>query len=424
MATDNRSSLWRHADFMRVWLGQTISQIGSQVSFLALPLIATVLLDATPFQMGLLTAASSVPTLLVGLYAGVFVDRHRRRPILIAGDLGRALLLGLVPLAWMAGRLSVELLYVVALLGGMLSLFFDVAYQAFLPLLVPRDKLTDANAKSALGGTAAQLAGPSLAGWLIQLLSAPLAIAADAVSYLVSALMLARIRAKEPAPTAGANRRGVRSEAGEGLHVVFRDPRLRALAGGRSLLALFNAMLEAVVVLYLVRALGVGPALLGFIFSVGSAGFVVGALLPSRLAGRFGIGFAMIGGMMLVGLSDLLVPLAGGSRLIVIPLLVVAEFGFGLGLTVFNVNQVSLRQAIIPLRLQGRATATVHVLLAGFVPLGALLGGLAGELVGLRTTLILAALGELLAAIWIWRSPLRDLRVLPQAREEVVSETS
>jgi len=419
-----RSSLWHHADFMKLWAGQTISQIGSQISFLALPLVATMSLGASPLQMGVLTAASSLPSLLIGLHAGAVIDRHKRRPVLIASDIGRAALLGLVPVTWAMGILSMELLYVVALVGGMLTLFFDVAYQAFLPTIVDRDQLVEGNSKFALSAAGAETAGPAMGGWLVQLLTAPFAVAVDALSYLVSAHLLSRIRTAESTPSVSARSRPLSGEIGEGLRVVLGDPRLRAIVGGRGLLNLFNAMLEAVFVLYIVRSLGVGPAVLGFIFAVGSVGFLVGALLPDRTADRFGVGRATIGGIALVGLSDLLVPLASGSLIIVVPLLVVAQFLFGLGLTVFNVHQTGLRQALVPDRLRGRATATSRVLVTGLIPLGALLGGLLGEVIGLRATLVVAALGELLAAFWIWNSPLRTMRVLPDSVDAAAPRTA
>lgn len=413
MSSPPAPTLWRHPDFLTLWAGQAVSQIGSQVSFLALPLVAALALDASPLEMGLLTAAGAMPALIVGLHAGAIVDRHRRRPILIGGDLGRAAVLGLVPLAWAAGELSIGLLYAVVLLTGLLGLFFDLAYQAFLPAIVPRERLVEGNAKLELSNTAAQVAGPGLAGGLIQLLTAPVAIALDAASYLVSALFLARIRTPEPAPLRPNRTSRMVAEIREGVGLVFGDARLRSLVGGRGLLELFNAMLEAVFVLYVTRALGLGPAVIGIIFAFGSAGFIVGALLPGRLSARFGLGPAMVGGLALVALSDLIVPLASGARWVVVPLLVVAQFCFGLGMTVFNVNQISLRQAIVPGPLRGRAAATVRVVLAGVVPIGALLGGLLGGAIGPRETLVLAALGELAAALWIWRSPLGQVRTLP-----------
>lgn len=413
MPTAPTGSLWWEPNFARLWAGQTVSQLGSQITFLALPLTAILVLDAGPAETGLLTAAGALPALLVGLHAGVMVDRRQRLPILVGGDLGRAALLALVPLAWATDRLSIGLLVAVVALVGLLTLVFDVAYQALLPAIVPRERLVEGNAKLELSVTAAQIAGPPLAGGLIRLLTAPVAIAVDALSFVLSGVLLSGIRVEERIARSPAHGRRIGAEIGEGLRLVVGDGRLRAIAGARGLLELFNAMLEAVFLLYLVRALGLGPGLIGAIFAVGSAGFALGALLPARAVGRFGVGATTIGALALVGLSDLLVPLAGGSRLVVVPLLVGAQFLFGVGLTVFNVNQVSLRQAVVPDGLQGRAAATVRVLATGLVPLGALLGGLLGEAIGLRPTLIVAALGELLAAVWLWRSPVRSLRDLP-----------
>lgn len=407
------SALWREPNFARLWAGQTISQLGSQITFLALPLTAILALDAGPAETGLLTAAGALPSLLVGLHAGAMVDRRQRLPIMVGGDLGRAALLALVPLAWAIDRLSIGLLVAVVALVGLLTLFFDVAYQALLPAIVPRERLVEGNAKLELSVTVAQIAGPTLAGGLIRLLTAPIAIAVDALSFVLSGLVLAGIRVEERIARSPDRGRRIGAEIGEGLRLVVGDGRLRAIAGTRGLLELFNAMLEAVFLLYLVRALGLGPGLIGAIFAVGSAGFALGALLPARAAGRFGVGPTTVGALALLAVSDLLVPLAAGSKLVVVPLLVGAQFLFGVGLTVFNVNQVSLRQAVVPDGLQGRATATVRVLATGLIPLGALLGGLLGETIGLRPTLILAALGELLAAVWLWRSPVRTLRDLP-----------
>jgi MFS family permease len=412
------TSLWKNANFMRLWVGQTISQVGSQFTTLALPLVAVLTLEASTFEMGLLTAAGAFPTLLAGLHAGALVDRRRRRPILIAGDLGRAALLALIPLAWALDVLSMGLLYAVALSSGLLSLFFDVAYQAFLPSVVPRDRLIDGNAKLALSQTVSMTGGPGLAGGLIQLLTAPVAIFFDACSYLGSALMIARIRVREPAPSRDDRAGRLWAEIREGLALVAGDRRLRALVGVTAQIGFFNAMLDAVFILYVARQLRVEPALLGAIFAVGNAGVLLGALLPERLARRVGLGPATAGAVALLGASDLLIPLAGGSTWVIVPLLAAAIFLFAIGVTVFTVNRASLRQAIVPGHLMGRATATGRVLATALVPLGALLGGLFGELIGLRATLVLAALGELLAALWLWHSPLRAMRELPGPAEE------
>jgi MFS family permease len=412
-ASSPGTTLWRNTDFLKLWTGQAITQIGSQVSFLAFPLVAVLALEATPVEMGILTAVGALPALLVGLHAGALVDRHRRRPILISTDLGRAALLTLIPLAWGLDALTIHLLYLVALLSGLLGLFFDLAYQAFLPTVVPRERLVEGNAKLELSRTAAEIAGPGLAGGLLQLLAAPLAILLDASSYVASGLMIGWIQVQEPELERAGRARRMWTEVREGVALVGHDRRLRALAGGGALVGFFNAALEAVFVLYVVRQLGIGPALLGAVFAVGSAGFVVGALLPERVARRIGVGPATVAGVALAAASDLLVPLAGGSWWGVVSMLTAAQFVFGIGVTVFKVNQASVRQAIVPARLRGRAGATVRVLDGAMVLLGALTGGLFGDLLGLRATLALAACGELLAALWLWHSPLWVVRELP-----------
>ena len=406
-------SIWHQADFRRLWAAHTISEIGSQISFLALPLVATLVLSASPLQMGILTAASSLPSLLLGLHTGALVDRRTRRPLLLAADIGRALLLTMVPIAWVLGMLSMPILFVVAFLGGFLTLIFDVAYQAFLPALLDRRHLVDGNSKLELSRTAAEIAGPGLAGWLIHLLTASIVIAFDGGSYLLSASFIRGIRTREAVPDRAEHPVPLRKEIGEGLRLVMNDPRLRTIVGSSSVLELFNAMLEAVFVLYLVHSLGVGPGLIGLIFTVGSIGFVLGAMVPNALAIRAGIGRLTVISIALVGFSDLLIPLAHGSRIVVVPLMIVAQLLFGIGLTIFKVNRASLRQALVPMEMQGRAAATMRMLSTGLIPLGALLGGVFGQWVGVRETLVIAACGELLASLWIWRSPLWAMHALP-----------
>ena len=413
------TGLWRHPDFVKLWTGQTISLIGSQVTFLALPLTAVLVLNATPAQMGFLTAAGAIPSLLVGLFAGVWVDRHRRRPILIAADLGRAALLLLIPVAALLGVLRIEYLYIVAFLVGTLGLFFEVAHHSFLPSLVGREQLIEGNSKLEIGDSVAEIVGPGLAGGLVQLVTAPIAIAVDAISFLISALFLGLIRTPEPAPKPPDEQQNIFVQVGEGLRLVSGNALLRAIAGGMSTVHLFNTVLEAVFVLYLTRELGIGPGLLGLIFASGSVGFLVSALLPGWVTRQFGLGSGIIGGLLLVGLSDLLIPLVGGSGVVMVRILVLmaAQFFFGLGLTIFNIGQVSVRQAITPDHLQGRMNATMSFIAAGSVPLGGLLGGGLGEMIGLRPTLVLAALGEMLAVLWLILSPIRSLREQPALME-------
>jgi len=413
------AGLWRHADFVKLWAGQTISLCGSQITFLALPLTAVLVLDATPAQMGFLTAAEAIPSLLVGLFVGVWVDHYRRRPILIAADLGRAALLIVIPIAAILGVLRIEHLYIVAFLVGALELVFDVAHRSFLPSLVKREQLVEGNSKLEMSRSVAMIIGPGVAGGLVQWVTAPIAIAVNAISFLISALFLGWIRTPELAPKPSDQQQNIWGEIGEGLKLVSNNRLLRAIAGCIGTLGLFNSVLEAVLVLYVTRELGIGPGLLGLAFASGSVGFLLGALLPGWATRRFGLGPGIIGGLLLVGLSDLLIPLLDGSMAVVVILMVlmVAQFFFGLGFVIFNTGQVSLRQAITPDHLQGRMNAVMSFIGWGVVPLGGLLGGGLGEMIGLRPTLLLAALGEMLAVLWLLLSPMRSLPEQPVLME-------
>jgi MFS family permease len=407
--------LWRDTSFMKLWAGQAISLLGSQITFLALPLTAVLVLDATPAQMGILMAVEALPSPLIGLFVGVWVDRCRRRPILIMADLGRAALLGVVPVAAILGLLRLEHLYLVCFLVGVLGLFFDVAHRSFLPSLVVRAHLVEANSKLELSNSVAEIVGPGVAGGLVQVVTAPVAIAVDAISYLVSALSLGLIQVSEPLPRPAEQQQSIRQEIGQGLQLVLGDRLLRSIAGCLGTLYLFNGVLEAVFILYVTEELGIGAGLLGLIFAGGSVGFLVGALLPGWVLRRFGWGPGIMVGLLLVGLSDLLIPLVGGSAgvAVAVAVLVTAQFFFGLGLVVFNAGQVSLRQAMTPDELQGRMNATMSFLAGAVVPLGGLLGGALGETLGLRPTLLRAALGEILSVLWLLLSPMRLQRGQP-----------
>jgi MFS family permease len=399
-------------DFSKLWIGQSISMIGSQVTLLALPITAAITLGATSMQMGILNALGSLPALFFGLFAGVWVDRTLRRPILIAADIGRALVLAVIPVSALLGLLSTEILYAVAFLVGAFGLIFDVAYRSYLPSLVGKDQLVRANSQLELSSSVAEIIGPGAAGGLLQLIGAPFAIAVDAFSFLVSSFSIGLIRTPEPEikpMSAGTN---LALEIKEGLNQVFREKTMRALAGCLASLCLFNAIFEAVQILFLTRQIGLSAAWLGLIFAGGSVGFVLGALLASRLSGRIGLGRSMLYTVVLLAASDLLVPLMGmiDRRWLVICLLVMAQFVFGMSLTIFRIGHVSLRQSLTPDRLQGRMNATLNVLTWGIVPLGGLLGGALGEAVGLSMTLVIAALGEMLSIGWLFFSPIRHIR--------------
>jgi MFS family permease len=404
---------------MKLWTGETISQLGTQITFLALPLTAILLLDATPFQVGLLGTFEFLPFILVGLPAGVWVDRLRRKPILIAGDLGRVIALGSIPIAYELGVLHIAQLYVVAFVTGVFTVFFDVAYQSYLPSLVDRDQIVDGNAKLEISRSGAQLAGPGLAGALIQVLTAPVAILADAISYLGSALFVFLIRKKE-APVEhhgpdGAKPR-MRSEIWEGLRYVLGNKLLRPIAACTATSNLFGNLGQVVILIFLARRLGMSPGRIGLVFALGNIGFLLGAFLAPRVARAVGLGRTIVGSSLLFGVAWIPIPLL--TRSSAFPLLVTALFVGGFGGTVYNVNQVSLRQSITAERMQGRMNATMRFMVWGTIPIGAFLGGVLGGSIGLRPTLWVAAVGSLLAFIPPLLSPVRTLERIPEMPSE------
>lgn len=411
-------SLWRHADFLRLWAGQTVSQFGSQITLLALPLTAALTLHASAAEMGLLTTFGTAPYLLVGLFTGVLVDRMRRRPILIVTDLGRFALLALIPALALADRLRMEYLYAVAFLVGVLTIFFEIAYEAFLPTLVTRDQLIDGNGKLETTRSAAQVAGPGVAGVLVQVVTAPVAILADALSFLASALFVWSIRASEPVPGPRAQGASVWREIGDGLRIVRRHSLLRPVIACTAAINLFWSMMQTLYVLYATRTLGIQPGVLGAIFAVGGIGLVVGALLAGRVTRRIGPGPTIIAGAVAMACGKSLVPLARGSLAVTVPVLIVSSLVSGFGGVIFNINTRSLRQSVTPAHLMGRVTATSRFLVWGGVPIGALAGGTLGAVFGLRPTLTIAAVAMLLAFLWPLCSPVRTLKAQPAPMEE------
>ena len=409
--------LWRHPDFLKLWSGQTVSMFGTQVTFLALPLAAVLTLDATPLQMGVLTAVGGLPPILIGLVVGAWVDRLPRRPILIAANWGRALLIMVVPVSALLNALSIELLYVVAFGSGALSLVFAVAYRSYLPSLVDRDHIIEGNSKLEMSRSASELAGPGLGGVLVQLLTAPIALVVDAATFVVSAISLQLIRTPEPASAPSEGRQSIWKESREGMKLVGANPLLRALAGYAGTIGLFNALFEAVALLYMSRELGLSPGLIGLVGSVGGVGFLVGTLTVEPVTRRIGLGATMVGAVALMPIADLVLPLAGGPLVAIVILLAMGQFLFGIGFTAYNIAGVSLRQAITPMPFQGRMNATMQVLVVGTVPLGALVGGALGETFDLKTALFAAVAGELLAVLWLVFSPVRRLRESPSPAE-------
>jgi MFS family permease len=421
VTTAGGSSLWRHRDFLKLWAGQSVSRLGSQVSLLALPLVAITGLHASTFEVGLLSAVEVAPFLLVGLPAGVVVDRVAKRPLLIAADVGRLLCLATIPLAYELGALTLIHLYAAAFVSGILTVFFDVAYQSYLPALVDQTELVDGNAKLAISDSAATVVGPTMAGVLIDLMGASLAVITDAVSFGLSAVALLLVRRREPGvPTrAGEERPGLRTQIGEGLGFLFRHPVLRPVACCTATSNLFSSMAMAVVTVYMVRTLGLSPGMIGLTLGLGNIGVLVGAVTAARVTRRFGVGRATVGAIAVSGLGFLLVPLA--TPAVPLPWLIAGYFLFALGSPVYNINQVSLRQAITPYRMQGRLHASMRFVVWGTMPIGSLVGGALGTLIGLRPTLVVAGLGGAMAFVWIALSPLPGIHRMPSGVEQEAS---
>jgi MFS family permease len=402
-----RRGLLGDRDFRQLFLADTISQLGTRVSMLALPLIAVVALNASPIEVGLLSASGTVAFVVLGLPAGAWVDRVRRQPVLVAADLGRTGFLGLVPLLWWADLLTIVHLYVVSLMVGVLTVFFDVAYQSYLPHLVGRSHLVEGNAKLESVRAVTDVAGRGLAGPLIQALTAPFAVLADAVSYGMSAWFVIRIRRREARPHRRA-RPHLGREIGEGLRFVLGNPCLRAIGFCTGSYVLFAAMTHTMIVVLLARDLGLTPLVIGLVLAVGSCGALVGALSARAIGARLGQGPAIWLSLAITAPFGLLVPLASRGWGLWATTVGWAVTSFGV--VVYNVVQVSLRQSLTPERLLGRMNATMRTLAWGPLPLGGAVAGLLGQVIGVRPTMWLAAVGTTVAFVPVYLSPLRSLR--------------
>jgi MFS family permease len=438
-ATVQKETLWRNPNFLRLWTSETISQFGSQFTGLALPLTAIIILNADSIQLGILNFAGSVPWLIFGLLIGVWVDRHRKQRIMVTSNILRGSLLALIPIAAVLGiitKLGIPFLYALSFFIGFLQVFFDVTYQSFLPSLVRRDQLVEGNRNLEASRSTAQVAGPTIAGIVISIITAPIAIAIDACSFFASAFALGRIEHEEVIDRE-ISKPSVSADIKEGLNVVLSDRRLRMIAGSTGTSNFFSTALGTIFLLYLVvpspAGLGVSKDLAGvtagIIFSVGSIGALVGVVIASRLAKTIGVGPAIIASALVGGLGAIPYYLSGS--LTASPLfslvglsvnysmlsIMAGQFVSFIGVVVYNINQVSLRQAIVPLRLQGRMNATMRFLVWGTIPLGALTGGLLGGFLGLRTAIGIAVVGGSLAFLWVLLSPVRSLKTIPEPLE-------
>lgn len=400
-------NLRHNRDFLKLWSAQTISVFGTQTASLAYPLTAILVLNASAFEMGVLRAAASASAVLVGFFAGVIVDRAARKPLLITTDLGRAFLALLIPIFAFLGILRIEYLYVISFFAGALNITSEVAAMSFLPSLVKKENLVEGNSKFAATDSLAAIAGPGLSGFLIQMLSAPITILIDAVSFVFSAVFVWMIHTPEQQKIeANAERKSVRSEIAEGFGFVYKSAILRPLAEAIALHFLFMLVISTIFMLYAIRELNLQPLILGVIFSAFGFGFLSGALIVKRLTNRFGQGKIMVFATLLNASASLLIPWASGSTAVLV--LFVAHFLLAFGIQIHGINLMSLRQSITPDNLQGRMNGSFRFVNVCMMMLGALFAGFLGEYIGLRNTLLIGAIGMFAPFLRLFFSPVRN----------------
>jgi MFS family permease len=407
--------LWRKRDFRLLWGSLTITHFGGQITFLALPLTAALLLHATPFQVGMLTALEALPYTLFGLFVGVLVDRSRKLPLIIIADIGRGLALLAVPAAAWFGMLSMPVLYIVGFLAGTGGMVGWAAYQVFMTERVGRENLVQANSKIALSESSAQLIGPGIAGVAIEWLTAPFAIFLDACTFFISAWMLRSIHAGPKDTPKPRGWTSVWREIGEGLRLIWHNRLLRSIAWGLGLWNLLRHMYLAVIILFATRDLALTPGNVGLAWMGGGVGCLAAAFVAKRANKRLGVGAVMLGGIFLTGIAWSALAFTQPGSVLTIPLLAGAIFAYDLGGTLFFINYLSLRQAVTPDHLLGRVISTMIFLTVATAPVGSLLGGALGEIVGLRNTLGVTAISGIVLGLLLMRlSPISGIRVLPQ----------
>ncbi len=413
-----KRSPFANRDFLKLWAGESVSLVGTQITMFAMPLVAILTLHATVFQVGLLNMSRNIPIVIFSLFAGVWLDRRRRRPILIACSLSNAVLIALVPISSALGFLSMWLLYTITILVGIFSVVFDVGVLTYMPSLVGRKMLPASNSRIQTSTSLAMVAGPGVAGALVGILTAPVTLAADAVSYLCSAVGLITIRKREDEPEQPAVQQTVRKSIAEGLHSVYGSPILRSLLGLSGTFNFVQAGFITILVVYTVRSLGLSPFQLGIVIGATAVGGGIGAANANKVSKRFGVGPTMLVSLGGATLFPLLFLIPTGSDFWSVSLMCATQFIYGFGVLIYNVHTVTLRQVVTPDRLLGRMNASYRLVLLGTAPPGAFLAGFLGQQFGLHTALLIIVIAFPFPIIWTLFSPVMKLKVMPEGPDE------
>jgi MFS family permease len=397
------NSLWKHSNFLKFWAGRSVSLFGTEISNFALPLTAITVLNAAAYEVGLLRSLRSIAAALTSLFAGVIIDRIRRKPILIATDLGFVLLTGLIPAAYFLGFLSIGQLFIIQFLSGVLSVSSDVSQMAFMPSLIKREQIFEGNSKLQISSSVSTIGGPPAAGVLVQFIGAPLTIILDTLSFLISAFFTYLIKDSDQRPPVSSEPLKMTTAIKQGMRMVFGNKILRPLAEAISAHFLFTSMIYTVFVLYVINELKVESIFLGILFGAFGPGLLLGALAVRKFSGRYGIGTAVLISTCLNALGATLISLAGGSMPVLIVTLSIAHFLIGFGMQIYGISTLSLRQSVVPDDFQGRVNATFRFGNLCALAAGSLIAGFLGDILGLQAILIIAALG-------LWLIPLRLMK--------------
>lgn len=416
-----RTGLWRHPDFLRLWTGETVSVFGNMVGGSALAFTAVLVLHANALEIGLIGAVHLVPDVFLGLFAGVWVDRLRKRPLMIIADVGRFAGLVTIPIAYAFDTLTIGQLFVVSFVTGTFEILFDVSYQAYLPTLVEKDNILEGNSKMAASASVAEVGGFGISGWMVQVLTAPIALLVDAISFLASAAALIFIRKLEPTPRPAENREGVRKEIIEGARTIAHNPILRSTLIAHDISGFAFRMYGAVFLLYTAGDLGFDPGVLGMTWAVGGAASLIGATFAGRAAAKLGLGPALMVGLSSMGVAMLLIPAAHDASIYALMMMIGAQFGDGLYM-IWQVNHQTLKQSITAPELLGRVSSGFRVSNTVAMLMGALAGGVMGELVGLRETLVAASAVMIASGLWLVVTPVWGMRESPGATVVVETE--